>query len=272
MRYAFSLVELSIVLVILGLLTGGILGGQALIRAAELRSISNDFNRYVTAAHTFRDKYFALPGDMRNATKFWGAQTGSTNEGVDAACAALNSSSPATGTPTCNGDGNGQISNDDFGAGNNASWFEVWRAWQHLANAGLVEGTYSGVTAATGQYYIGEAGLNMPRSKARNGAGFAFAYLAYQSTATSWVYPGTQGNLLRFGGGDRVDQGSLISAEEAWNVDTKMDDGRPGTGKLRPYLSSRRTGCSTADDPNTSTYNFTSTSINACNLMFMSGI
>jgi len=71
----FSLVELSIVLVILGLLTGGILGGQALIRAAELRAVTTEYDRWVTATRTFQDKYFALPGDMTNATAFWGSAT-----------------------------------------------------------------------------------------------------------------------------------------------------------------------------------------------------
>ena len=71
-RYGFSLVELSIVLVILGLLVGGVLTGQSLIRAAELRSVSTEYSRYVASVHTFRDKYFALPGDMTNATQFWG--------------------------------------------------------------------------------------------------------------------------------------------------------------------------------------------------------
>jgi len=52
-RHGFSLVELSIVLVILGLLTGGILGGQSLIRAAELRSIASDLFRYGTAVNSF---------------------------------------------------------------------------------------------------------------------------------------------------------------------------------------------------------------------------
>ena len=72
-KQGFSLVELSIVLVILGLLTGGILTGQSLIRAAELRSVTTEFQKYQTAMMTFRDRYMALPGDMRNATAFLGS-------------------------------------------------------------------------------------------------------------------------------------------------------------------------------------------------------
>jgi len=75
-KTAFSLVELSIVLVILGLLTGGVLTGQNLIRAAELRAVTTEFNAYQTAANTFKDKYFAIPGDMTNATDFWGSAGG----------------------------------------------------------------------------------------------------------------------------------------------------------------------------------------------------
>ncbi|MBN9993879.1 prepilin-type N-terminal cleavage/methylation domain-containing protein, partial [Listeria monocytogenes] len=72
----FSLIELSIVLVILGLLTGGILAGQSLIRAAELRSVGEEYQKNRTAVATFRDKYFAIPGDMTNATSFWGLAGG----------------------------------------------------------------------------------------------------------------------------------------------------------------------------------------------------
>ena len=46
MKQGFSLVELSIVLVILGLLTGGILAGQNLIRAAELRAVTTQINNF----------------------------------------------------------------------------------------------------------------------------------------------------------------------------------------------------------------------------------
>jgi prepilin-type N-terminal cleavage/methylation domain-containing protein len=73
-RNGFSLVELSIVLVILGLLVGGVLSGQNLIRASELRKYITLQNQYRTAISAFRDKYFALPGDMTNATAFWSAK------------------------------------------------------------------------------------------------------------------------------------------------------------------------------------------------------
>ncbi|MBX9726410.1 MAG: prepilin-type N-terminal cleavage/methylation domain-containing protein, partial [Rickettsiales bacterium] len=98
---AFSLVELSIVLVILGLLVGGVLSGQSLIRAAELRAVSTEYSRYVTSAQTFRDKYFALPGDMNNATRFWG-NLGGTN------CTNSAGTSAVT-TGTCDGNGDGQV-------------------------------------------------------------------------------------------------------------------------------------------------------------------
>ena len=64
----FTLVELSIVLVILGLLVGGVLSGQSLIRAAELRAVSTEHSKFVTAMNSFRDKYFAAPGDMKPPT------------------------------------------------------------------------------------------------------------------------------------------------------------------------------------------------------------
>src|SRR3569833_2534544 len=112
----FTLVELSIVLVILGLLVGGVLTGQSLIRAAELRSVTTQEQRYVTAVQTFRDKYFALPGDMTNATAYWGTATACPGDYP----------SPAATSATCNGDGDVQIFSR-----------ETFRFCQQLANAGL---------------------------------------------------------------------------------------------------------------------------------------
>lgn len=130
-KKAFSLVELSIVLVILGLLTGGILAGQSLIRAAELRSITSDFSRYLTATQTFRDKYMAIPGDMNNAVSFWNRQ-------INQAWCLPTSGATVTTPGTCNGDGDGVI--EFAGAASQSSEFAQF--WRQLAFAGLVEGDY----------------------------------------------------------------------------------------------------------------------------------
>ena len=69
----FSLVEMAIVIDIIGLLVGGVLAGQNLMRAAEIRSIIEEEQRILGAVQAFQDKYAALPGDMSNATSVWGA-------------------------------------------------------------------------------------------------------------------------------------------------------------------------------------------------------
>ncbi len=63
-RDGFTLIELSIVLVIIGLIVGSVLVGQDLIRAAALRATISQIEKYNTAANTFYGKYGALPGDL----------------------------------------------------------------------------------------------------------------------------------------------------------------------------------------------------------------
>ena len=214
-RRGFSLVELSIVLVILGLLTGGILAGQSLIRAAELRSVSTDFARYVTAGQTFRDKYFALPGDMSNATKFWGDN--------NSACAdaAVPNGSPGT----CNGDGNGQIGVSGLPTANATT--ELYQFWNQLALAGLVEGSYSGIAGSSGAELV--IGTNAPRAKLNNGC-----YQAqYYNGGNSANYVLQYNNMMSIGALNSWDcSNPILKPEEAWNVDTKLDDGKPGQGKV----------------------------------------
>src|ERR1700722_5890685 len=64
----FTLIELSIVLVIIGLIVGGILVGQDLIKAAEVRAQLSQIEKYNSAVNTFRAKFNAIPGDMAIAT------------------------------------------------------------------------------------------------------------------------------------------------------------------------------------------------------------
>lgn len=238
MRHGFSLVELSIVLVILGLLTGGILAGQSLIRAAELRSVSTEYSRFQTAAATFRDKYFALAGDMTNATSFWGAA-----HATPATCL----TTTGTGTQTCNGDGDGLI--DGVGAASQyGEWFTFW---QHLANAGLIEGNYNG---RAGSGTVAHATLNnSPKSKLGNGLWFA----AHDASSLTAMFPvATSRNNFRLGNTTATSWPSdaILKPEEMWNIDTKMDDSRPGTGTITAPLASYMANCATSSTASDATY------------------
>ncbi len=254
-KQAFSLVELSIVLVILGLLVGGILAGQSLIRAAELRSVATEYNRYVTATHSFRDKYFALPGDMTNAEAFWGTMSAGTCPNATA----------GTGTQTCNGDGNGQLRYS--GAANQSN--ELFTYWQHLANAGLIEGSYTGIAGSAGAYRT-VIGTNVPASKLPN-AGWTVLWEGTKGSG-SQSFAGNYGNVFYFGAqasGNDVTYAPLIKPEEAWNSDKKIDDGLPGTGKLRVLenTSSVTPGCATTDDASTAEYALSNSS-KLCSFIF----
>jgi len=228
MRYAFSLIELSIVLVILGLLTGGILAGQSLIRASELRNVGIEANRFITATHAFRDKYFALPGDMNNAIQFWGVAAGN-GTGNDATCR----SAVSTDAKTCNGNGDGQILSS---TGSN----EPFRYWQHLANAGLIEGQYTG--QASSSAFL--PNKDVPGSKIDSTSAWTMTYNGIK-TGSANLFDGDYGNSFSLYQGNATRYGNLTPSE-AWNLDTKSDDGKPGTGKVIANLGSAYSSAGTS--------------------------
>ena len=111
----FTLIELAIVLVIIGLLLGGVLKGQELINSAKVKSFANDFRNIPVFIYGYQDKFKALPGDDARAN---------TN---------------VNGTLTTNaGIGNGQLDgrwNDAAAAASETALF-----WQHVRLAGLAQG------------------------------------------------------------------------------------------------------------------------------------
>ena len=231
MKRGFSLVELSIVLVILGLLTGGILAGQSLIRAAELRSFNTEITRYITAMGSFRDKYFALPGDMPNATKFWPAAHGTP----------ANCKTTSNASATCDGDGNGMVQQSAPGS------YEPFRFWQHLALAGLIEGSYIGVGANSITDYS-QPGTNGPRGRLE-GVGYFAVHEGSAYVGDTYRFDGEYKNHFRIGkdDGSGWNNNAFIKPEELWNVDTKMDDGRPALGNLRSWKTAYLPNCVTND-------------------------
>jgi prepilin-type N-terminal cleavage/methylation domain-containing protein len=129
----FTLVELSIVLVIIGLIVGGVVGGQSLIKSAQINSTISDIGKYKTAITTFELQYDAKPGDMVDAQSYWPSC-------VD------NSAFPKN---TCNGDGNNRVQIHD-----GTDWIhEEWRAWQHLGLAKILPRDYSGIRDPVGNYF-----------------------------------------------------------------------------------------------------------------------
>ncbi len=186
-------------LVILGLLVGGILSGKSLIRASEIRAVVREHEQFRLGALAFRDKYFMLPGDMNNATQFWGAAAA-----PGAACAAFAS----TDQKTCDGNANGQISTY-------VGSRENYRVWQHLANAGFITGTYNGTSVR-------------PTSKLK-GMSWELAYISenINYAGDGVLFNGSYGNSFSTNG-----YPSAIKIDEIWNIDTKLDDGKPATGKI----------------------------------------
>ncbi len=108
----FTLIELAIVLVIIGLLLGGVLKGQELINSAKVKNMANDFKNIQIQIYSYQDKFRALPGDDKAA---------SANLGVDT---------------TTNGTGDGVI-----GGAWDADSGETFNLWLHLRKAGLATGS-----------------------------------------------------------------------------------------------------------------------------------
>jgi prepilin-type N-terminal cleavage/methylation domain-containing protein len=219
----FTLIELSIVLVIIGLLVGGILVGKDLIRAAELRATISQVEKLKTAVNTFKTKYNALPGDIisSQAAAFgFAARTGGTGDG----------------------DGDGWIESCGlsyvfFGAGNATLGCETVFFWTDLSAAKLVQGSFTTTTDAliTNLASSVQVAPYLPPIKAGNGWLFVWA------VDDGWGQgPHNYIQIMAISG--TTVNGAIVSTDnpnvfplspaDAWNIDTKIDDGMPGTGQV----------------------------------------
>lgn len=129
----FTLVEIAIVLVIIGLLLGGILKGQEMITQARIKNVTNDFNGTTAAYFSYQDRYKAVPGDDGNAAARW-ASFGAKNGGADGSIGGLYMAAPPAdpSTMTVNNTTN-----------------ESLNFWWHLRAAGFIPGPTQGAGAAT---------------------------------------------------------------------------------------------------------------------------
>lgn len=193
----FTLVEIAIVLVIIGLLLGGILKGQELINSARVRNLADQNSAVQAAYYGFIDRYRQVPGDMIDTV----------------ACDALGESNfpqgCVGGDPSDNG-GNGRIDTYD----------EALAVWAHLSIAGFITGVYPGVEGPAG-YDSTVAPVN-----AFQGPVYLIYSDEYEVAGTT---PATNRLAYFFGRG--------IPVNIARELDVKLDDGNPQTGILRASTS-----------------------------------
>ena len=127
----FTLVEIAIVLVIIGLLLGGILKGQEMITQAKIKNVLNDFNGVTAAVNSYQDRYRALPGDDSTAATRWtGSFSGDGNGVFGTAGTTLYNAAAAT--PAAGTD-------------------ETLKFWWHLRLPGFVGGSTAATAAASVQ-------------------------------------------------------------------------------------------------------------------------
>ena len=215
-KSAFSLIELSIVLIIIGLLIAGITGGASLIKSSELRAVMGEARAYAVAVNAFYTQYNALPGDFSTAV---GAVSGVTT--------------PTSGLVV--GDGDAKIEFCTTGCvtgATTASGSEGAIAWQHLKFAGAIDTapTFTGGATATQT-----AGTHYPASKIK-ASGWGFDY---NSTTSQNVVVLTGSTTTAA----TVDTNSLVNgtvmstaallAADALSIDAKIDDGISTYGKIR---------------------------------------
>ncbi|MFZ4541484.1 MAG: type II secretion system protein [Rickettsiales bacterium] len=222
---AFTLVELAIVLVIIGLLVGGVLIGRDLISASEQRALMAQIDKYNVAVNAFRDKYFSIPGDMSAAKA---AQLNFTTRGGVQGQGDGNSviegySNVAAGSvPTMQGAG------------------ETPLFWSDLSRAQLIDGSFTTASASISPATdVTGSGLNAYFPQAKIGSGH---YVYVWSGGKGVGNTGANNNINYFGvsvvNGIYTCCFSYASTSlgmpviQARNIDEKMDDAMPLIGKV----------------------------------------
>ena len=187
----FTLVELSIVIIIIGFLIAGIAAGQSLVKQAKLNAMINEITETNTAINRFKATYAYLPGDFPNATAYWPSE-----------------SCYYGGPVSCNGNGNEFIDNDESGF-----------VWDHLNQSKIT-------LSAFYTYSIAPTVGKIVRYN-QNTVAFIFVW-------GGWFYGNdlSYTNVLAYSYFDPGHIALAFTPGDAYNIDNKLDDGSPSSGRL----------------------------------------
>jgi len=208
-QHGFSLIELSIVLIVMVVLAGGILAGKSMMDNASVRATIIQLEKYQSAINAFRNKYEAVPGD------FLASQAASygliTRTGADA-----------------HGDGDfilESCSSDTAFSASRGLGCETALFWSDLSATGLIEGNFPGASDALLTLADGAQSTAVPKAKVTDHQNFIIAY-GYQGQ-----------NYLQVAGISSVTAGvyslaNSLTPVQAWRIDDKFDDGLPSSGNF----------------------------------------
>jgi len=201
MQKGFTLVEIAIVLVIIGLLLGGILKGQEMITQAKIKNVIADYSGISAAYHGYVDRYRFIPGDDPCA-------------GTPAAACPATAARWASASGS--GNGNGQVAGE-YRSSTAADESRLW--WEHLRLAGFVSGT----------------GTNQPFNAV---TGMLGVQTGNAATPTVGPILGSDGTATG-GFSGLIMCSANLPDKIAIAVDTQMDDGVPVSGSVRGLLQAQ---------------------------------
>jgi len=220
----FTLIELSVVLVIIGLIVGGVLVGQDLIKAAQVRATVTQIEAFTTATNTFQTKFNCLPGDCLNAVSLGLGQTGGPGDnGNGDGLIAYTAAQPCFIGGTSNG-----------GTG----YAEALNFWYHLQQAQMISGSYDGYAGEYPDFsQQNKPQTTMPVTKLGTSTMIiptTFGCPAASNPRTSvsngfWLIGPSQHSAS--GTGTPALQES-VSSSVSQQIDSKLDDGLPLTGNV----------------------------------------
>jgi prepilin-type N-terminal cleavage/methylation domain-containing protein len=198
---AFTLIELSIVISIIGFLIVGVVSINALFKHSIILTTIKDLQTYISAVNNFSSIYGNLPGDIDNATMVFG-------------------STDKNGNTINNGNGDGLIgSPSTIGLIANQ---EVYSAFQELSLLQLIKGNFNG-SATTAN-----PGINLPLSSYGNKS------IYYINTSNLGVYSNFN-SLVLSGASNAGWNNYVVKVSDAYGIDVKIDDGIPLTGNIISY-------------------------------------
>jgi prepilin-type N-terminal cleavage/methylation domain-containing protein len=206
-RSGFTLIELSIVLVIIGLIVGGVLVGQDLVKAASLRSQIGQIEKYRTAVNTFLTKYNGMPGDLAQAANFgFAARTGNAGQG----------------------DNNRLLESCASGVSNTTAGCETTLFWRDLSSASFIDSSFSTATNAVATMTSAQAPNYFPSSKLDSASSVVVVYDEVNNHQNYFYIA----RINSTSGAGAYSIGYGLTPNDTYNMDLKTDDGIPGSGTV----------------------------------------